>query len=81
MGLACHNRSSRPDGAPLLLTGGTAIGVSVGGTLAGLFALGLLKGRMVERTPILQGLEILGIGSLSAGIGYALGELIPRLFT
>lgn len=63
------------------LTGGPAIGVSVGATLAGLFTLGLIKGRLVERSPLLQGLEILGIGTLSAGIGYALGELIPRLFT
>ena len=63
------------------LTGGQAIGVSVGATLAGLFALGMYKGRMVERSPLLQGLEILGIGTLSAGVGYALGELIPRLFT
>ena len=63
------------------LTGGTAIGVSVGATLAGLFTLGLVKGRLVERSPLLQGLEILGIGTLSAGVGYALGELIPRLFT
>ena len=29
----------------------------------------------------MQGLEILGIGTISAGVGYALGELIPRLFT
>ena len=63
------------------LTGGPAIGISVGATLAGLFALGILKGRIVERSPLLQGLEILGIGTLSAGVGYALGELIPRLFT
>ena len=62
------------------LTGGQAISVSVGATLAGLFALGILKGRIVERSPILQGLEILGIGTLSAGVGYALGKLIPRLF-
>lgn len=62
------------------LTGGQAIGISVGATLAGLFALGMYKGRMVQRSPLLQGLEILGIGSLSAGVGYALGELIPRLF-
>ena len=52
------------------LTGGQAIGVSVGATLAGLFALGMYKGRMVERSPLLQGLEILGIGTLSAGVGY-----------
>ena len=59
------------------LTGGQAIGVSVGATLAGLFALGILKGRIVERSPLLQGLEILGIGSLSAAIGYALRRTNP----
>jgi VIT1/CCC1 family predicted Fe2+/Mn2+ transporter len=42
--------------------------------------LGLVKGRLVERSPLLQGLEILGIGTISAAIGYALGDLIPRLF-
>ncbi len=81
MGLAFITGAAIPLVPHFFLTGGIAIGVSVGATLAGLFALGLLKGRMVERSPILQGLEILGIGSLSAGIGYALGELIPRLFT
>ena len=59
------------------LTGGQAIGVSVGATLAGLFALGILKGRIVERSPLLQGLEILGIGSLSAAIGYASANSSP----
>ncbi len=29
---------------------------------------------------LLQELEILGICTLSAGTGYAFGELIPRLF-
>ena len=55
--------------------------MSVGATLAALFTLGLVKGRMMERSPLLQGLEILGIGTLPAGVGYALDELIPRLFT
>ena len=81
MGLAFITGAAIPLVPHFFLTGGTAIGVSVGATLAGLFSLGLLKGRMVERSPLMQGLEILGIGSLSAGIGYALGELIPRLFT
>ena len=81
MGLAFITGAAIPLVPHFFLTGSTAISVSVGATLAGLFALGLLKGRMVERSPLLQGLEILGIGTISAGIGYALGELIPRLFT
>lgn len=80
MGLAFITGAAIPLVPHFFLTGDTAIGVSVGGTLAGLFALGLIKGRMVERSPLMQGLEILGIGTLSAGVGYALGELIPRLF-
>ena len=81
MGLAFITGAAIPLVPHFFLTGGTAIAVSVGATLTGLFALGLLKGRLVERSPLLQGLEILGIGTISAGIGYALGELIPRLFT
>ncbi len=81
MGIAFITGAAIPLVPHFFLTGGTAIGVSVGGTLAGLFGLGLLKGRLVERSPLLQGLEILGIGALSAAVGYALGELIPRLFT
>ena len=81
MGLAFITGAAIPLVPHFFLTGGTAIGVSVGATLAGLFALGLIKGRMVQRSPLLQGLEILGIGTLSAGVGYALGELIPRFFT
>ena len=81
MGLAFITGAAIPLVPHFFLTGSTAIAVSVGGTLTGLFALGLFKGRMVERSPLLQGLEILAIGTLSAGVGYALGELIPRLFT
>ncbi len=81
MGLAFVLGAAIPLIPHFFLTGGQAIGVSVGATLAGLFALGILKGRLVERSPLLQGLEILGIGAISACVGYALGELIPRLFT
>ena len=62
-----------------LAVGPTAIGLSVGLSLAGLFALGLAKGRLVRKSPILQGLEILGIGAASAALGYGLGELLPRV--
>ena len=59
--------------------GNVAIGVSAGATLAALFALGLGKGRLVQRSPILQGLEILAIGTAAAGLGWVLGEIVPNL--
>ena len=62
-----------------LTIGPAAIGLSVGLSLTGLFVLGLAKGRLVRKSPILQGLEILGIGAASAALGYALGELLPRV--
>ena len=63
----------------LFFSGGLAIGISVASALTGLFVLGMGKGRLVQRSPILQGLEILGIGAVSAGLGFVLGEVIPRL--
>lgn len=65
----------------MVLNGWTAIGVSVAAALVGLFVLGMGKGRLVQRSPVLQGLEILGIGAISALIGYGLGDGVPRLFT
>ena len=65
----------------MILDGGVAIGVSIAAALVGLFVLGMGKGRLVQRSPVLQGLEILAIGAVSAGIGFALGDGIPRLVT
>jgi len=65
----------------IFLDGKLAIAISVGASLVALFVLGVGKGRLVHKSPILQGLEILGIGAVSAGIGFALGEVIPRLVT
>ena len=62
-----------------VMGGNVAIGVSAGATLAALFALGLGKGRLVQRSPILQGLEILAIGTAAAGLGWILGEIVPNL--
>ena len=63
----------------LFFEGVMAIGISVTAALTGLFVLGMGKGRLVQRSPVLQGLEILGIGAVSAGLGFVLGEVIPRL--
>ncbi len=67
---------------PYFFMGGNlAIGVSAGAALAGLFVLGTAKGRLVKKSPLLQGLEILAIGTVAAGIGWLLGEVIPGIIT
>ena len=53
--------------------------LSISAALAGLFILGVGKGRLVQRSPFLQGMEILVLGAISAGVGFGLGDLIPRL--
>jgi VIT1/CCC1 family predicted Fe2+/Mn2+ transporter/rubrerythrin len=63
----------------MVLDGTVAIIVSVAAALVGLFVLGMGKGRLVQKSPILQGLEMLVIGVVSAAIGFALGDVIPRL--
>ena len=79
MGLSFIAAALLPIIPHLFLTGFLAISVSVAAALIGLFALGAIKGRLVSKSPALQGLEILGIGAVSAAIGYALGDFIPRL--
>ena len=81
MGLAFVLAAFVPIVPHMVLDGGTAIGVSVAAALVGLFVLGVGKGRLVQRSPVLQGLEILTIGAISAAIGFALGDGIPRLVT
>ena len=58
----------------------TAIIVSVAVTLAGLFALGVWKGRVVKKSKWRQGLEVLLIGTVAAALSFGIGEGIPRLF-
>ena len=81
MGLSFLLAASVPIIPHVVLTDMAAISVSVAGSLVGLFVLGSLKGRLVQKSPILQGLEILGIGAVSAAIGFALGDGIPRLIS
>ena len=81
MGLSFVVAATVPIIPHFFFDGTLAISISVAGALLGLFILGSLKGRMVQKSPILQGLEIMGIGALSAAIGFALGEGIPRLIT
>ena len=61
------------------MEGGPAITISIAAALTGLFILGVGKGRLVQRSPFLQGMEILIIGAISAAVGFGLGDLIPRI--
>ena len=79
MGLSFVVAAMVPIAPHMFLTGTLAISVSVAVALLGLFVLGSYKGRMVQKSPVLQGLEILGIGAISAALGFALGEAIPRV--
>ena len=63
------------------LDGLAAIAVSVVAALTGLFVLGTGKGRLVQKSPLLQGLEVLVIGAAAAGVAFILGTTIPRLLT
>jgi VIT1/CCC1 family predicted Fe2+/Mn2+ transporter len=79
MGIAFILAAFVPIMPHFFLEGGPAISISIAAALTGLFILGVGKGRLVQRSPLLQGLEILTIGAISAGIGFGLGDLIPRL--
>ena len=64
-----------------LWSGGLAVWLSVIGTAVGLFLMGAGKTRFTLRNPLVSGLEMLAIGVASAALGYALGALIPTLFS
>ena len=64
----------------LFIDGPAAMIASVGAAITVLFTLGTAKGRLVKKSPFLQGLEILGIGVGATAIGYLIGVFIPKLF-
>lgn len=80
MGLAFILAALIPILPHLFLDGGVAIAVSVSAALLGLFALGVGKGFVVQKSPLQQGIEVLGVGAISAAVGFGLGDGIPRLF-
>jgi VIT1/CCC1 family predicted Fe2+/Mn2+ transporter len=58
----------------------TALVVSLVSTGLALFALGLIKGRMVGMALLRSGAQVLLIGGTSAAIGWLIGAFIPELF-
>jgi VIT1/CCC1 family predicted Fe2+/Mn2+ transporter len=56
-----------------------ALAVSLGATAVALFALGIVKGQIAGIRRAMSGLHVLAVGGAAALIGFAVGELIPRL--
>ena len=57
-----------------------AMVLSLVSTGCALFALGVVKGRVARQSLLRSGLQVVVVGGLSAGIGYLIGGLGPRLF-
>ncbi len=57
----------------------TALAVSVACTLVALFCLGVFKGRVGRQRQALAGVQVLVIGGVSAGVGFAIGHLVTLL--
>lgn len=56
-----------------------ALGISLLCTLLALFAVGIAKGRVTRLSLLRSGLQVMVIGSVSAGVGYAIGHLVTAL--
>jgi VIT1/CCC1 family predicted Fe2+/Mn2+ transporter len=57
----------------------TALVVSLSCTLMALFALGIFKGRLARMAILTSGLQVAIIGSLSAGLGFAIGRIVNAI--
>jgi VIT1/CCC1 family predicted Fe2+/Mn2+ transporter len=57
-----------------------ALPVSLVATGMALFALGYIKGRVARLSLVRSGVEVLVVGALSAGMGFLIGSVGPRLF-
>ncbi len=58
----------------------TALVVSLIATGIALFALGVIKGKVARLALARSGLQVLLIGGASAGLGYLIGSVGPRIF-
>ncbi len=56
-----------------------ALPISLIVTVLSLFALGLVKGRVVRTALMRSGLEVLLVGGASASLGYLVGVVVPRM--
>jgi VIT1/CCC1 family predicted Fe2+/Mn2+ transporter/rubrerythrin len=68
-----------PLSAYVFMTDMLAIPVSIALTLVALAGIGVVKARTAHRAVLPSVLEVVGIGAASGGLGYLLGDFLPRL--
>lgn len=56
-----------------------ALAISLACTLLALFAVGAAKGRVTRLSLLRSGLQVMVVGSVSAGVGFAIGHLVTTL--
>ena len=56
-----------------------ALVISLVCTLFALFAVGVAKGRVTRLSLLRSGLQVMIVGSISAGVGYAIGHLVTAI--
>jgi predicted membrane protein (TIGR00267 family) len=56
-----------------------ALIVSLVCTLIALFTLGVVKGRVARQALMRSGTQVLLIGSVSAGVGFAIGHIVTSI--
>jgi VIT1/CCC1 family predicted Fe2+/Mn2+ transporter len=59
---------------------GTALPISLVATALALFALGVIKGRVARLHLFKSGAQVLLVGGASAGLGFLIGSVGPKLF-
>jgi VIT1/CCC1 family predicted Fe2+/Mn2+ transporter len=57
-----------------------ALSVSAVLTIVALFLVGVVKGRLAQLSALRSGLEVVGLGVVSAAISFGLGRLAAVLF-
>jgi len=57
-----------------------ALGISLACTLLALFAVGVAKGQVTRISLRRSGLQVMVVGSISAGIGFAIGHLVTAFY-
>jgi VIT1/CCC1 family predicted Fe2+/Mn2+ transporter len=56
-----------------------ALGISLSCTLLALFSVGVAKGQITRLSLLRSGLQVMIVGSISAGVGFAIGHLVTAL--